>query len=242
MPLTVQDIADMIDHSLLRPDLTEPDVRQGCRIAVRCRTVSVCVKPCDLAVALGELAGTPVRPTTVIGFPHGSGTTTAKLFEAREALDAGAVELDMVLNIGRLRSGDLTYVEDEIGALCSLAHGSGALLKVIFENAYLTDGHKEAACRICTRTGADFVKTSTGFAPTGATIADLRLMRRICPERVRVKAAGGVRTLDDALAVRSVGAERFGATRTAEILEEAVRRAAAGSLAEASGEVKLSGS
>jgi len=241
MALAVQDIADMIDHSLLRPELTEADVREGCLLAVRYRTASVCARPSDLVLVVGELKGSGVRPTTVVGFPHGSQTSAAKLFEAREALDAGAVELDMVLSIGRLRSGDTAYVEDEIGALCRLVHERGALLKVIFENAYLSDGQKEDACRIAAAAGVDFVKTSTGFAPSGATLADLRLMRRSCPARVRVKAAGGVRTLDDALAVRSIGVSRFGATRTAEILEEAKGRAAAGTLSEAVGEVRLSG-
>jgi deoxyribose-phosphate aldolase len=239
--LAVQDIADMIDHSLLRPELTEAEVREGCRLAVRYRTASVCARPVDLALAVDELAGTPVRPTTVIGFPHGSETAEAKLFEAREALAAGAVELDMVLNIGRLRSGDTEYVEKEIEGICRLAHGKGALLKVILENAYLDDRQKEEACRLSARAGADFVKTSTGFAPSGATLADLRLMRRTCPAWMKVKAAGGVRTLDDALAVRSAGASRFGATRTAEILEEAKRRAAEGTLVEAVGDVRLSG-
>ena len=145
-------------------------------------------------------------------------------------LEAGAVELDMVLNIGKLRSGELAYVEDEIRAVCELAHGSRALVKVILENAYLTDDQKVSACRLCERAGADFVKTSTGFAKSGATIDDLKLMRASCSDRVRIKAAGGVRTLDDALAVRAVGTSRFGATQTIAILTAAAERAAEGRL------------
>jgi deoxyribose-phosphate aldolase len=228
--LSVQDIADMIDHSLLRPELTDADVIEGCRIARDCRCVSVCAKPADVGVCARELAGTPVLVTTVVGFPHGSSTTAAKLFEAREMLGAGAVELDVVLNIGKLRSADYSYVEKEIMSVCELAHGARALVKVILENAYLTDDQKVMACRICEQAGADFVKTSTGFAKTGATIDDLQLMRASCSPRVRIKAAGGVRTLDDALAVRAAGASRFGATRTIEILAEAAERAAQGRL------------
>ena len=228
--LKVQDTADMIDHSLLRPELTDADVRDGCRIAAEHHCVSVCVRPSDVAACARELRGTPVLLTTVVGFPHGSCTTATKLAEARELLAAGAVELDMVMNIGKLRTGETSYVEDEIRALCDLAHASGALVKVILENAYLDDGQKVTACRLSDRAGADFVKTSTGFAKSGSTIEDLKLMRASCSPRVRIKAAGGVRTLDDALAVRAVGASRFGATQTVAILTEAARRAAEGRL------------
>jgi deoxyribose-phosphate aldolase len=228
--LTVQDIADMIDHSLLRPELTDGDVVEGCRIVRDHRCISVCAKPSDVALCVRELAGTAVLVTTVVGFPHGSSTTACKLFEASGMLEAGAVELDMVLNIGKLRSGELAYVEDEIRAVCGLAHRSKALVKVILENAYLTDDQKVSACRLCERAGADFVKTSTGFAKSGATIDDLKLMRASCSDRVRIKAAGGVRTLDDALAVRAVGTSRFGATQTIAILTEAAERAAEGRL------------
>ncbi len=228
--LRVQDIADMIDHSLLRPELTDAEVRDGCRIAIENRCISVCARPSDVTLCARELRGSPVLLTTVIGFPHGSCTPATKLSEAREMLAAGAVELDMVLNIGKLRSGESSYVEDEIRALCDIAHAAGALVKVILENAYLTDEQKVTACRISERAGADFVKTSTGFAKSGSTIEDLKLMRASCSPRVRIKAAGGVRTLDDALAVRAVGASRFGATQTVSILAEAARRAAEGRL------------
>jgi deoxyribose-phosphate aldolase len=228
--LSVQDIADMIDHSLLRPELTDAEVREGCRTARENRCISVCARPSDVSLCEGELRGSPVLLTTVVGFPHGSSTTQTKIAEAREMLSAGAVELDMVLNIGKLRSGEHSYVEDEIRALCETAHAANALVKVILENAYLRDEEKVAACRIAERAGADFVKTSTGFAKTGSTIEDLELMRAACSPRVRIKAAGGVRTLDDALAVRAAGASRFGATQTVAILAEAARRAAEGRL------------
>jgi len=230
--LTVQDIADMIDHSLLRPELTDQEVRDGCRIAAENRCISVCAKPADVRLCATELAGSRVLVTTVVGFPHGSSTTATKAAEAREMLEAGAAELDMVLNVGKLRSGELGYVEDEIRTICELTHAARALVKVILENAYLSDEQKARACRVCEAAGADFVKTSTGFAKTGATIEDLKLMRAACSPRVRIKAAGGVRTLDDALAVRAAGAARFGATQTVAILAEARRRAANGQLAE----------
>jgi deoxyribose-phosphate aldolase len=230
MPLTVQDIADMIDHSLLRPELTDADAREGCRIARENTCVSVCVKPADVRLCAAELSGSRVLVTTVVGFPHGSSTTETKLAEARAALADGAVELDMVLNIGKLRSGEDAYVEGEIRRICELCHGAGALVKVILENHYLVDEEKRRACLLCERAGADFVKTSTGFAKGGATIADLKLMRAACGPKVRVKAAGGVRTLDDALSVRAVGTARFGATQTVAILEEARKRAALGTL------------
>ncbi len=220
----------MIDHSLLRPELTDADVREGCRIARENACISVCVKPADVRLSAKELGGTRVRVTTVVGFPHGSSATTTKLAEAREALSDGAVELDMVLNIGKLRSGEDAYVGDEIRRMCELAHASGALLKVILENFYLTREEKVRGCRLAEAAGADFVKTATGFAKGGATIEDLKLMRATCGPRVQVKAAGGVRTLDDALSVRLVGTTRFGATQTVAILAEAAKRAAAGML------------
>ncbi len=230
MNLTVQDIADMIDHSLLRPELTDADVIEGCRIARECACVSVCVRPVDVRRAARELAGSRVRVTTVVGFPHGSHTTQTKLAEAREALADGAVELDMVIAIGALRAGRDADAGDEIRRICELAHAQGALVKVILENCYLSAEEKVRGYRISEAAGADFVKTSTGFAKGGATIDDLKLMRSTCGPRVRVKAAGGVRTLDDALSVRCVGTDRFGATQTLAILAEARARAASGSL------------
>jgi len=230
--LYAQDIADMIDHSLLNPVMTRQDVLDGCDIARKYATVSVCVKPCDVKLAGSALAGSNVLLTTVIGFPHGCHTAETKVYEAERALDEGCVELDMVLNIGRLIGGEYEFVQNEIEAVCRTAHKNSALLKVIFENAYLNDDLIITACKLCTEAGADFVKTSTGYAKTGAKLHDLRLMRANIAPNMLVKAAGGVRTLDAALRVRAAGAARFGASATAVIMEEALRREAENSLTE----------
>ncbi len=228
--LTSKDIAKMIDHSLLKPELTVEQVREGCLLAKEYGVASVCVRPCDLKLAKELLAGSGVRVTTVIGFPHGAHTTAVKVFEAKEAIENGAVELDMVLNIGRLLSGQLDYVEQDIREVVKAAHEKGVIVKVILENCYLTDELKKTACEICEKAGADFVKTSTGFGTGGATIEDLKLMRASVSPKVKVKAAGGVRSLDAALAARSVGAERIGATATKTIMDEAIKREAEGKL------------
>ncbi|MCX7711303.1 MAG: deoxyribose-phosphate aldolase [Clostridia bacterium] len=238
--LKTRDIAKMIDHSLLRPELTAEQVREGCRLARQYDVATVCVKPSDVGIAKEELLGSDVLVTTVVGFPHGANKTEIKVFEAEEAIKDGAVELDMVLNIGRLLSKDFDYVEKDIRAVVEAAHRKNVIVKVILENCYLTDELKEAACRLCEKAGADFVKTSTGFGTGGATIEDLKLMRKTCSSKVRVKAAGGVRTLDGALAVRSVGTVRFGATATKAILDEAMERERDGKLVEVS-EGKLTG-
>jgi len=223
-----EDLARMIDHSLLRPELSEEQVYQGCLLAARYRAATVTVRPADVerAVRWMESSGVPVA--SVAGFPHGSSTTATKLYEVRELLERGAREIDAVLNIGKLISRQFDYVETELKQLADACHQAGALLKVIFENAYLTDELKIAACRIATAARADFVKTSTGFAPSGCTLEDLRLMRAHAGPSVRVKAAGGVRTLERALEVYQAGADRFGATATAEILEAWKARLAAG--------------
>lgn len=230
--LQAKQIAKMIDHSLLRPELTTEQVRQGCLTALKYHTASVCVKPCDVALAREILAGSDVLVSTVIGFPHGSNLTAVKVREADLALQDGAVELDMVLNIGRLLSGDQAAVAADIAAVTSLAHQRGAIVKVILENCYLTDELKIQACQICEAANADFVKTSTGFGTGGATLEDLALMRRSCGSQMRIKAAGGVRTLDSALQVRRAGAVRFGATATEAIMEDAYARERAGELKE----------
>lgn len=230
---TAKEIAKMIDHSLLKPELDTEAVRAGCEVARKYDAASVCVKPCDLPLAASVLRGSTVLLSTVVGFPHGSNRTDVKVFEAERAMDDGAAELDMVLNIGRLAAGDYEYVEADIRAVVEAAHRRGAIVKVIFENAYLNDAQKRKACELCERAGADFVKTSTGFAPSGAAIADLKLMREACSEKVRVKAAGGVRTLDALLACRAVGCARCGATATAAIMEEAYRREREGRLRDA---------
>jgi len=222
--ITSKDIALMIDHSLLRPELTVKDVEEGCKIAKSYGTVSVCVKPADVALSAEILKDSGVLVTTVIGFPHGSSATATKVFETQQAIKDGAVEVDMVLNYGRLLSGEFDYVEKDIKAVVDAAHAHGVLVKVIFENCYLTDELKVEACKICERAGADFVKTSTGFGTGGATIPDIKLMRANCPPNMRIKAAGGVRTLDSALEVRAAGVSRFGATATVAIMEEAIKR------------------
>ena len=218
--ITYEQLAKVIDHSLLRPELTEADVRAGCELAAHYHTATVCVKPCHVSLAKERLKGSDVLVSTVIGFPHGSNVTAIKVAEARQAMDEGAVELDMVLNIGELRSGKTDYVRDDIKAVCDQAHARNVKVKVIFENAYLTDEQKVTACKLAEAAGADWVKTSTGFAPSGATLDDLRLMRRSVSEKVQVKAAGGVRTLPALLDVIDTGATRCGATATAAILDD----------------------
>jgi deoxyribose-phosphate aldolase len=218
--ITAEQLAKVIDHSLLRPELTEADLIAGCELAARYQVASVCVKPCHVRLAAEQLRGTGVLVTTVIGFPHGSSRTPVKVAEAELALDDGAVELDMVLNIGQLRSGRRDEVQADIQAVCEAAHARGAKVKVILENAYLTDAEKVLGCQLAEAAGTDWVKTSTGFAPGGATLDDLRLMRRTVGPGVQVKAAGGVRTLAALLDVIEAGATRCGATATATILDD----------------------
>lgn len=224
MEWTCADIAGMIDHSLLKPELTEAEIIHGCNIAKKYQVASVCCPPAALPLVVKQLAGSGVRPTTVIGFPHGYNRTETKVFEAQQAIGDGAVELDMVLNIGKLKSGDLDYVWEDIRAVVEAAHKNKVLVKVILENFYLTDEEKRTACRLCEAAGADWVKTSTGFAGGGATLEDLKLMRSAVSDKVQVKAAGGVRTLDKALKVREIGCTRFGATATEAIMEECFKR------------------
>ena len=228
MKYTTREIAKMIDHSLLKPNMTDADIRKGCEIAKKYDVASVCCGPSQVALVRECLAGSDVLVSTVIGFPHGYSTTATKVFEAAEALKDGAVELDMVLNISRLLSGDFAYVKEDIRAVCEVTHKGGGIVKVILENAYLTDELKRTACRLAEEAGADFVKTSTGYAPSGATFMDLRLMRDTVSSKVQVTAAGGIRELDTAILVRDVGATRFGATATESILEECIKRTGKG--------------
>ena len=216
--LTERDIAKTIDHSLLRPELDDRFVEDGCRLAAKYDVASVCVPPVHVKRAKRILDGTDVAVGTVIGFPHGYATTEEKVNEARVALADGATELDMVIQIGALRSGRDADVEADIRAIVDVGHAAGAIVKVIFENAYLTDDEKFRACRLTEAAGGDFVKTSTGFAPGGATHDDLRLMRANTSPHVQVKAAGGVRTLDALLAVMELGVTRIGATATETII------------------------
>jgi deoxyribose-phosphate aldolase len=224
MDYTYTQIAKMIDHSLLAPTLTDAELEAGCKLAMAYDVASVCIKPYYLARCAQLLSESTVRPSTTVGFPHGGHTLHVKLSEAEEALNNGCQELDVVVNIGKVLSGDWEYVRREIAALTGLAHARGQIIKVIFENCYLGDEHKIRLCEICGEAGADFVKTSTGYAAGGATLEDLRLMRRHAPPHVQVKAAGGVRTLDALLEVRALGVARVGASRTAEILDECRRR------------------
>ncbi len=224
MAYSYSDVAKMIDHSLLNPALTGPELQAGCQLALSYNVASVCILPYYAAACAELLAGSTVQPSTTIGFPHGGHTTAVKLAEVQQALKDGATELDMVINISQARSGQWDYVEREIGILTKAIHGAGAKIKVIFENAYLDDPAKIRLCEICGAIGVDWVKTSTGFAPSGATLFDLVLMRRHSPPAVQVKAAGGIRTLDALLEVRAIGVTRVGATRTAEMLDDCRQR------------------
>jgi deoxyribose-phosphate aldolase len=224
MKYSYEDVAKMIDHSLLNPTLTPEDLEAGCRLAIVYNTASVCILPFAVTGAASLLSGTDVAVGTTVGFPHGGNTTTAKIVEAEQAIQDGAIELDMVINISLALSGRIDEVEKEVETLASLAHRGGARLKVIFENCYLGDETIVALCKACGRAGVDWVKTSTGYGDGGATDEDLKLMRKYSPENVQIKAAGGVRTLDRLLEVRKLGCTRVGATRTASILEDARKR------------------
>ena len=222
--ITEEKVAKTIDHSLLRPELTVDEVLAGCDLAAAYRVASVCCRPLDVTHCRDALAGSGVAVGTVVGFPHGSSATATKAAEAELALDDGAVELDMVLAIGRLRSKQDDYVRDDIAAVVATARPAGAIVKVILENAYLTDEEKVRGCQLAERAGADFVKTSTGYAPSGSTMDDLRLMRASVSERVKVKAAGGIRTLDLLVEGLNAGMDRCGATATAAIIDDLRRR------------------
>lgn len=231
--LTEKDIAKAIDHSLLRPELDDSFVEDGCRLAAEYHVASVCVRPIDVRRAKAILGETDVAVGTVIGFPHGSHQTSTKVFEAQQVLSDGATELDMVIQIGALKSGRDSDVQADIEAIVQIAHASGAIVKVIFENAYLTDDEKIRACRLTEAAGGDFVKTSTGFATGGATHDDLRLMRANTSPHIQVKAAGGVRTLDALLDVMALGVTRIGATATRTIIDDFRERKAGGTPATA---------
>jgi deoxyribose-phosphate aldolase len=227
---TYRDIAKMLDHSLLQQPLTDAELEQGCKLAREYDVASVCIKPYFVRHAAELLAGSTVAVGTTIGFPHGGHVTAIKAAEAEQAIIDGARELDMVVNIGKVLSGDWPYVAVDIRAVVDVAHAEKTLVKVIFENCFLTDEHKERLCHLCGELHADFVKTSTGYGATGATDEDLKLMRRCSPPHVKVKAAGGVRSFDRLLAVRAIGVARVGATATKPILDECRARlnAAAG--------------
>lgn len=221
---TYADIAKMLDHSLLQQVLTDADLEKGCQLAREYGVASVCIKPYAVPLAARILQGSGVLVGTVIGFPHGGHLTKIKVAESQAAMDDGAVELDMVVNIGKVLSGDWAFVADDIRAVVEAAHARRAKVKVIFENSFLQAAHKEQLCRICGEVKADWVKTATGYGDGGATDEDLSLMRRCSPPHVQVKAAGGVRTLDRLLAVRALGVTRVGATASKAILDECKAR------------------
>ncbi len=224
MDYTYEDIAKMIDHSLLNPTLTASDLESGCRLALDYDAASVCILPYYLKRCAELLKGSRVNASTTIGFPHGGNTTAIKVAEARQALADGGQELDMVVNISAVLSGNWDYVRDDIQAVIDVTHEAGQKVKVIFENCYLNTEQKIRLCEICSELSADWVKTSTGYGTGGATIEDLVLMRKHTPARVQVKSAGGIRDLDALLAVRAVGVSRSGATRTAAMLDECRKR------------------
>lgn len=224
--LTYESVARRIDHSLLGPTLNEQALEDGCRLAARYDVASVCIKPYAVGLAAGILRGTRTAVGTTIGFPHGGHETAVKVYETERAIADGATELDMVINIGQALSGAWGAVAADIAAVTNACHAAGAIVKVIFENCYLADEHKVRLCRVCEEVGADYVKTSTGYGSGGATLDDLRLMRRSAGSRVKLKAAGGVRDLDAMIEVISLGCDRVGSSRTAEILDELKARLA----------------
>lgn len=228
-------LSKMIDHSLLHPTMTDADLIDGCKLAAMYNVATVCIKPYSVLLAVEQLAGSDVNVCTVVGFPHGNSKPNVKIFETEQAVDDGATEIDMVVNIGKVLSKDWTYVSGEIKAVNQSCVDRGVILKVIFENDFLpSDEYKIRLCEICSEARVAFVKTSTGYGftkqasggynYTGATDHDMKLMRKYCGPEVQIKAAGGVRTLDDLLRVKALGVTRVGATATEAILIEAKKR------------------
>jgi deoxyribose-phosphate aldolase len=224
MILTYDSIARRIDHSLLGPTMTETELEEGCRLAADYGVASVCIKPFAVPLAAKCLVNSGVRVGTTIGFPHGGHSTATKVFESRRAIEDGATELDMVVNIGQVLGGRWDAVSDDIAAVVGPAHQHGAIVKVIFENCYLDDDQKARLCALCGEVKADYVKTSTGYGTGGATREDILLMRRASPPHVKVKAAGGMRDLDSAIAFAELGCDRLGLSRTADILDALLER------------------
>jgi deoxyribose-phosphate aldolase len=219
---TLKKVAKTIDHSTLGPAMTLDEVKAGCEVALKYDVASVCCKPCDVKFVAEIIKGSDVLVGTVVGFPHGSSTTESKVFETKQAVADGAVEIDVVINIGHLKSGKTQVIQDEISAVVAAAAGNQ--VKVILENAYLTDAEKVTACKLIEAAGAHYVKTSTGFAPTGATLADVKLMRATCSPKVKVKSAGGVKSLDQLLEFLDAGIDRSGSSSTASILDEFISK------------------
>jgi deoxyribose-phosphate aldolase len=222
--MTVPDIrhlASMIDHTLLKPEASRAQVEQLCDEAKQYGFASVCVNPVYVKLCAQRLKGSPVKVCTVVGFPLGATLPEVKAFETQQALEAGATEIDMVINIGALKDGDNDLVARDMAAVVRTAHAGNALVKVIIEAALLTDDEKTTACQLAQSAGADFVKTSTGFGPGGATVEDVALMRRAVGPTMGIKAAGGIRTLADAQKMIAAGATRIGASASVKIIAEA---------------------
>jgi deoxyribose-phosphate aldolase len=224
MNFNCDQIAKMIDHSLLSPTMTDDEIRQGAELAVKYNVAGVCVKPYAVKLVAEILKGSTVKPGVTIGFPHGSHPMDVKAAESLQTIGQGAEELDMVVNIGKVLSGDWDYVRRDIETVVTIVHGSGTIVKVIFENCYLREEHKIKLCEICGQMNVDFVKTSTGFGFAGATVEDVKLMRKFSPPLVQVKAAGGIRSLEKLLELKSAGATRIGTTATVAILDECRKR------------------
>lgn len=222
---TLEQVAKTIDHSILKPDFTYSDVEAGAALALKFNTASYCIRPMDVAAAAKALAGSTVNVCTVIGFPHGSTTSATKVFETNDAIANGATEIDMVLNVSALLSGDYDYVEKDIRGVVEAAHSKGASVKVIFETAFLNDEQIIKACELTESAGADYVKTSTGFASEGATTHNVALMKKTVGDRLKVKSSGGVRTLDQLIDYMDLGVTRSGSSATAQVLEEFVSKA-----------------
>lgn len=222
---TLEQVAKTIDHSILKPDFTYSDVEAGAALALKFNTASYCIRPMDVAAAAKALAGSTVNVCTVIGFPHGSTTSATKVFETQDAVANGATEIDMVLNVSALLSGDFDYVEKDIRGVVEAAHSKGASVKVIFETAFLNDEQIIKACELSEAAGADYVKTSTGFAHEGATTHNVALMKKTVGDRLKVKSSGGVRTLDQLIDYMDLGVTRSGCSATAQVLEEFVSKA-----------------
>ncbi len=228
MSMRVREFAKTVDHTLLKPDATEEDIRRLCREAATHHFATVCVPPCYVRLAAKELRGTDVKVATVVSFPFGADKTAVKAAAVREAIISGAFELDVVMNISKFLSGEFAYVAEELanlnGELSAVAINNGlndAVLKIIIETAYLSDKMKRLAVQVVAASGADFIKTSTGFGPGGATTEDIALLREEAPERLAVKASGGIRTLEDALALLNAGASRIGVSNSVAIIQEA---------------------
>lgn len=219
---SLKKVAKTIDHSTLGPAMTLDEVKAGCEVALKYDVASVCCKPADVKFVAEILKGSDVLVGTVVGFPHGSSTTESKVFETKQAVADGAVEIDVVINIGHLKSGKTKELQDEIASVVVAAAGNQ--VKVILENAYLTDAEKVTACKLSEAAGAHYVKTSTGFAPTGATLADVKLMRATCSPKVKVKSAGGVKRLEQLLEFLDAGIDRSGSSSTASILDEFISK------------------